>query len=207
MTRWIVKGYDHLLRLYPHTFRSGFGEEMRGVFEEKLSNAQQEGYHYVMIVIAKELFDLPGNLFAEYASTAKGGSKYMNEKNSRLWLVCLPILLVVLLSIINPGFFLRLFNNFTGWAITINIILTVALNYLLLIRLRSRTKWQSVLVFLVTLYAIALLFLGPAYIMVAQSERIAGTINTFSTAILVMVSLALLGTILSISQRKINLDS
>ena len=56
--------YHRLIRLYPASFRSEFGEEMQDVFSQALfsrkSNRQKAAF------LLKEVFDLPGALLRQH---------------------------------------------------------------------------------------------------------------------------------------------
>ena len=60
----IVRLYDLLLSLYPRQFRTDFGEEMKSVFLQAVTDCQNG--HPRTFLILREIKDLPGNLLREH---------------------------------------------------------------------------------------------------------------------------------------------
>jgi hypothetical protein len=64
--RVIIGLYALLLRLYPHSFRIEFGEEMQTSFTDAVTEAAGRGLGALVVVCLREFRDLPGALFREY---------------------------------------------------------------------------------------------------------------------------------------------
>ncbi len=69
-TRWIVRLYAGLLRLYPGAFRAEFGEEMLAVFADAVREAAACGGMSLAGVCLRELSDWPVNVLLEHRSSA-----------------------------------------------------------------------------------------------------------------------------------------
>ncbi|OQY43743.1 MAG: hypothetical protein B6242_14125 [Anaerolineaceae bacterium 4572_78] len=65
----VIPLYAILMWLYPSHFRHEFEMEMRDVFAEMVTNSAKDGYHALMIVCLRELWDLPKTLIREYWSS------------------------------------------------------------------------------------------------------------------------------------------
>jgi hypothetical protein len=69
-TKWIVRLYGGLLRLYPGEFRTEFGEEMLGVFADMVRDAAMRGGLALAGICLRELSDWPRNVLVEHRSSA-----------------------------------------------------------------------------------------------------------------------------------------
>jgi len=66
MAHWITRVYGLLLRLYPRQFRVEFGDEMQSVFTDAVNDAARRGLAAVLIVCAREVWELPRNVVREH---------------------------------------------------------------------------------------------------------------------------------------------
>ena len=80
-TRWIVRLYAGLLRLYPGEFRAEYGEEMLAVFDQAVRDAAAHNGRSLAGVCMRELCEWPGNVLAEHWSSAlrRGREKAMRK--------------------------------------------------------------------------------------------------------------------------------
>lgn len=62
----IIRLYALLVCLYPRNFRDEFGDEMRTVFADTIADAASHGRFALIALCARELWELPGNLWREY---------------------------------------------------------------------------------------------------------------------------------------------
>jgi hypothetical protein len=202
MTTFIAccgKAYSLLLRLYPATFREEFGEEMKAVFLDGLSDSRKAGVPSAVGVCARELMDFPVNAIREHLSTRnKRGNLPMNRKQPATTILFLmPFVMAVLLLTVNPRFILRLFSDSLGWLILMGIVLVVCLNLMVFFKPSPETENRKIVLALLSFVAIIALLMGPALIMVSQFITTTGTatndalrsaLNTRTLTIIVLLA-------------------
>jgi hypothetical protein len=66
MAHLITRVYGLLLRLYPRQFRVEFGDEMQSVFANAVNDAARRGLTPVLMVCAREMWELPRNVVREH---------------------------------------------------------------------------------------------------------------------------------------------
>jgi hypothetical protein len=71
--------YTTILRLYPLRFQQEFAEEMQAVFDEALTEARKRSIVALLIVVYRELRDLPVCLVREYKGVLVDREGIMNE--------------------------------------------------------------------------------------------------------------------------------
>jgi hypothetical protein len=71
--------YAVLLRLYPHHFRAEFGDEMQSVFADAVKDAAKCGLAAVLVVCAREVWELPRNVVCEHWGSLQKGNVRMND--------------------------------------------------------------------------------------------------------------------------------
>jgi hypothetical protein len=70
---WLIRVYAALLRLYPRHFRAEFEAEMQCVFAAAVNDAARRGLAALMMVCAREVWELPAALVREHRSSFKEG--------------------------------------------------------------------------------------------------------------------------------------
>ena len=75
----LIRVYAALLRLYPHRFRAEFGDEMQSVFANAVNDAAKRGLAAVLMVCAREMWELPRNVVCEHWGSLQKGSVRMND--------------------------------------------------------------------------------------------------------------------------------
>ena len=63
---FLTRAYASLLHLYPSRFKHQFSNEMQTVFDDLAHETAKEGLVPLLVVLLKELGQLPGNLFLEF---------------------------------------------------------------------------------------------------------------------------------------------
>ena len=63
--------YTQCLNLYPQDSRSEFGDEMQNVFADTLADAKTGSWSHLVILLARELRDLPGSVWREHLRARK----------------------------------------------------------------------------------------------------------------------------------------
>jgi hypothetical protein len=77
--QFITRVYGLLLRLYPRQFRVEFGDEMQCVFADLVNDAAKRGLTAVLMVCAREMWELPRNVACEHWRGLQKGSVRMND--------------------------------------------------------------------------------------------------------------------------------
>jgi hypothetical protein len=170
--------YSLMMELYPAAFRKEFGEEMQGVFEEKLAEEKNAGPAYLMLVTFRELRDLAIHAIPERIKEWKGGQHTMRfmftpNRGARAVSILSPILLIVFLSVINPRYIFHFFSDPLGWGILAAVLLGLFLGWM---NWRLPLPKASIKVFLeelrmlsLILFLDMLIILGPALVILMQS--------------------------------------
>jgi glycerol uptake facilitator-like aquaporin len=74
VSRWthlIARAYRLLLAFYPSAFRAEFGDEMQDVFADILAGVKTRNWSHSIILLARELRDLPGSAWREHLRARK----------------------------------------------------------------------------------------------------------------------------------------
>lgn len=79
LTRWVLRLFTWLLRLYPRPFRDEFGEEMTAVFTEGFIETQQRGWPTFLIWCGREFTGLFATLMREQRLSRRREDAVMNQ--------------------------------------------------------------------------------------------------------------------------------
>lgn len=79
LTRWVLRLFTWLLRLYPRPFRDEFGEEMTAVFNEGFIETQQRGWPTFLIWCGREFTGLFATLMREQWLNWRREDAIMNQ--------------------------------------------------------------------------------------------------------------------------------
>lgn len=180
------RAYRALLRLYPATFRDDYGEEMTRLFREQLRDARaSNGRRAVVGLWARTIADVletaPGHhLRKEHpvpepipagASSSVVSVRPASRSGGRVLLGLLPLWVLIIVTLVAPGFMDPLFANppsvagLPAGVFIIAVAMTLMLAGVLLLR-RSESDLTTVVAFLFfTIPALALIFIGPALIL------------------------------------------
>lgn len=132
----VIRLYAFLLRLYPHTFRDEFADEMQNVFADTIADAAKRGTVALIRTCLQELRDLPGAILREHQQAR---SISMENKTRVSWveLLCaaIPFLLFLALPIVEG---LRL-----DWGAVI-ILFLLGVSFILLVvgMLKGLPRWS-----------------------------------------------------------------
>jgi hypothetical protein len=196
MTR-LEKGARRLFSLlmgwYPAAFRKEFGEEMQGVFEEKLAEEKIAGPAHLTLVTFRELQDLVIRAIPERIKEWKGAPHIMHfmftpNRGARAVSILSPILLIVFLSVINPRYIFHFFSDPLGWGILVAVLLGLFLGWmnwrLPLPKVSIKSVLEELGMFSLILYLDMLIMLGPAVIILSQrSISATGSLAQFVGAV------------------------
>jgi hypothetical protein len=167
--------YSLLLALYPTTFRKEFGEEMQGVFEEKLAEEKSAGSVHLLSVIFREFRDLAIRAIPERIEEWKGVPQIMSTPRLRVRMVLIqtPILLAALLLIYNPRYLLHFVNDVLGWEILGAIALGLFIGWRIWTIPSPKTTAKYILeelgILCLILFMNLLIMLGPALIILVKA--------------------------------------
>jgi hypothetical protein len=128
--RWITSFYASLLRLYPPAFVQEMGDEMKVVFAQMTTEAQQHGGWSLFSVCWREVRDLPGSLAEAHRNYPQGG--FAMKKTGFFLMTLLISFLIVWI-----GFGSRLGGI---WVILIGLVVWFFLSLLLWQARKMQTK-------------------------------------------------------------------
>jgi hypothetical protein len=185
--------FSLLMGWYPAAFRKEFGEEMQGVFEEKLAEEKKAGPAHLLLVIFQELHDLAIQAIPERIKEWKGAQHIMHfmftpSRGARAVSILSPILLILFLSVINPRYIFRFFTDPLGWGILAAILLGLFLGWmnwrLPLPKASIKKVLEELGMFGLILFLDVLIMLGPAVIILSQwSISATGSLAQFVGAV------------------------
>ena len=181
-TRFIIRYYALILRLYPRRFQAEFAAEMQTVFANVASEAARRGAMSLARACLRELRDLPASLVREHWDALRTKGVAMNEiSQPGSWpdaaLAGLPHLLVVALALLPLG---TVQNRSTVYPVFLFILPFFILAALALAWRRGWPRWSAswyvyvgIVVILLpqrALFAVPLIFAGWLYGITRQDQ-------------------------------------
>jgi hypothetical protein len=182
--------FSALMRLFPPAFRDEFGEEMAGVFAEKMGEERKAGLARRISIVFYELADLTIQALAERAEGRYGKEHPMSDNlhRVRIFAVLSPVILAVFLVIINPRYVLRLFSDPMGWAVVAAVLLGLGIGLILwsapMPTQNGRKLVQEFALVFILLLLDVLIILGPAIVMVFGSSSQIAAGREFSAPVM-----------------------
>ena len=179
------RAYRALLRLYPATFRDDYGEEMTRLFREQLRDARASNGRRAVVGLwthDRAMSSRPRLATTSGRSTqcpsrsrrsilARRSGPTASRSGARVLLGLLPLWVLIIVTLVAPGFMDPLFANppsvagLPAGVFIIAVAMTLMLAGVLLLRW-SESDLTTVVAFLFFMIpALALIFIGPALIL------------------------------------------
>jgi hypothetical protein len=181
--------YSLMMGLYPAAFRKEFGEEMQGVFEEKLTGEKDAGPANLTLMIFRELWDLAFHAILERIKEWKGAPHIMFTPNPRIRIfsILTPIFLVGFLAIYNPRYVSCFFTDPLGWEIIAAVLLGLCVSWMIwrlpLPKRAEKYFLEELGMICLIIFMNLLIILGPAFIILSRSPIAAtGSLAQFAKA-------------------------